>query len=1085
MAIKRFRAPKGFKVELIAAEPLLANPVAFCIDEKGRIYVAETFRLADCALDIRERRAWPSAEFRESLSPERRAGLEDELLEADLACRTVEDRVAMLKKYFGSKIGQLTRETERVRLLEDQDGDGKMDHATEFAGGFNTIADGLGAGVLARQGAVWYANIPNLWRLRDTNGDGVADVRQSLHSGFGVHVGFIGHDLHGLRMGPDGKLYFSVGDRGANIKTKEGKTIFNPDTGAVYRCNPDGSDLEIFAYGLRNPQELAFDQYGNLWTGDNNSDSGDKARWVYVVEGGDSGWRIGYQFMQAPYSRGPFNAEKLWYPHWKGQAAYIVPPITNLADGPSGVTYNPGTGMPEQYREHFFLCDFHGGKGSGIHSFAVKPKGAYFELVDRTDFLWEVLPTDVDFGVDGGIYYSDWVQGWGKTGKGRIYRVYEPGAVEKPIVRETKKLLAEGMSGRAQDALADLLAHPDMRVRQEAQFALADQNAVQIFAAVAANPAGPRLARLHAIWGLGQISSKSKVQSSKSMAALEPLLPLLGDAEGEVRAQAAKVLGDGSVIKAYDGLLKLLHDQSARVRFFAAISLGKLGRKEAAQPLFEMVRADADEDPYLRHAAVMGLARLGEIQPLTAAARDISPAVRLAAVVALRRLERPEVANFLKDADEGVVREAARAINDQPINAALPQLAALIRTPSQDEPTMLRVVNANFRLGTAPAAAALAELCARSDALERGRVEALDALGDWAKPSGRDRIVGLWRPLPIRDPQVGVDALRPVLAGMLRSAPDSVRVAAARLAGQLRMTDTAPVLLELMTDAHLATPVRLQALRSLGTLKLPRLEEAVKLALNDPDEALRKEASKLQAQFQPTDAIERLVLVLEKATMGEKQAAFEALGKMPGPAADLLLAQWLDKLLEGKVAPELKVDLLDAAAARSAPEIKERLQHYEDALPKNDPLAPFRIALYGGDAKEGRKIFFERPEAACVRCHKISGEGGEVGPDLSQLAARQTREYILESVLLPNKQIAQGYETVVATLKNGTAYAGIVKSENDTELVLNSPEDGLLTLKKKDIQSRERGLSAMPDGLQNALSKKDLQDLVEFLANLK
>src|SRR5439155_934113 len=118
------------------------------------------------------------------------------------------------------------------------------------------------------------------------------------------------------------------------------------DTGCVFRCNPDGSELEVFAFGLRNPQDLVFDQYGNLFTGDNNSDSGDQARWVYVVEGGDSGWRVGYQFMERPYSRGPFNAEKLWYPHFEGQAAYIVPPIANIAAGPSGVAYFPGTGLP-------------------------------------------------------------------------------------------------------------------------------------------------------------------------------------------------------------------------------------------------------------------------------------------------------------------------------------------------------------------------------------------------------------------------------------------------------------------------------------------------------------------------------------------------------------------------------------------------------------------------------------------------------------------------------------------------------------------------------------------------------------------
>src|SRR5205807_763403 len=170
--------------------------------------------------------------------------------------------------------------------------------------------------------------------------------------GYGVRFGFIGHDLHGLRFGPDGKLYFSIGDRGLRVET-EGRTVSSTETGAVLRCNPDGSGLEIVATGLRNPQELVFDQYGDLFTGDNNSDSGDEARWVYLVEGGDSGWRVGYQFMENPYSRGPFNEEKLWHPHFEGQAAYIVPPIANISSGPSGVAYFPGTGLPARFQDHF------------------------------------------------------------------------------------------------------------------------------------------------------------------------------------------------------------------------------------------------------------------------------------------------------------------------------------------------------------------------------------------------------------------------------------------------------------------------------------------------------------------------------------------------------------------------------------------------------------------------------------------------------------------------------------------------------------------------------------------------------------
>ncbi len=337
-AQKRIQVPDGFKVDLFAAEPMVANPVCFAVDEKNRFYVAETFRLHDGVTDIRSHMDW---------------------LDDDLACRTVDDRVAMMQRKLGDHFKDYGIHHDRIRLLEDTTGDGRADKATVFADGFHHAADGIGAGLVTRNGDVWYTCIPDLWKLRDTKGTGQADQRERLHHGFGVHVGFLGHDLHGLRFGPDGKLYFSIGDRGTNVKDCE-KPIFLPDTGCVMRCNPDGTELEVYAQGLRNPQELAFDEFGNLFTVDNNSDAGDKVRCVYVVQNGDSGWRIGYQWTTAEGIRGPWMAEKMDDPPWAGQPAWIVPPVANLANGPSGLTYYPGLGLPERYDQHFFLCDFRG-----------------------------------------------------------------------------------------------------------------------------------------------------------------------------------------------------------------------------------------------------------------------------------------------------------------------------------------------------------------------------------------------------------------------------------------------------------------------------------------------------------------------------------------------------------------------------------------------------------------------------------------------------------------------------------------------------------------------------------------------------
>lgn len=154
----------------------------------------------------------------------------------------------------------------------------------------------------------------------------------------------------------------------------------------------------------------------------------------------------------------------------------------------------------------------------------------------------------------------------------------------------------------------------------------------------------------------------------------------------------------------------------------------------------------------------------------------------------------------------------------------------------------------------------------------------------------------------------------------------------------------------------------------------------------------------------------------------------------------------------------------------------------------NGPLAEYRDALHGGDAVVGRKVFFEKPEASCAKCHKVGGQGGDTGPALDGIGARQTREYILESMISPNCRTLEGYESVIVLLKDGSGHAGLLKKETESELVIQMAEEGsinLITIRKSDIQVRQKGLSPMPEGLGNVLSRQDLRDVIEFVASLK
>jgi quinoprotein glucose dehydrogenase len=1133
-AIRRMSFPAGFEMKLWAAEPMLANPVAFNIDERGRIFVSETYRYRSSTLDIRDYR-W--------------------MLEEDLATQSIDQRLSRLERNFGpGGVKELSIESEIVRLVEDTDGDGVADRSTVYADGFNEPLNGIAAGILARRGEVWFTNIPSIWKF---SGERRAETRTELSRGYGVRFSITGHDLHGLTWGPDGKIYFSFGDRGANVKTKEGAVLQNLDSGAVYRMNPDGTELERVADGLRNPQSLLFMENGDLLTADNDSDLGDEERLVHVVEGGDSGWRIGYQHSPlSPAERiGPWSAEKMWAPRHEGQPAFLLPPICNIEDGPSGIAYYPGTGLNSSFLGSIFICHFNGAQAkSGIFNYSVKPKGASYEIADSKPFLTGALPTDVRFGPDGRLYFSDWVEGYPKSKRGRIYALSDPDHANDPIIKETQQLISGDWTKRSLDELAALLAHADWRVRLEAQFTLAERGGESIPALTriattlapeagnAGDPTNSRAyARRHAIWGLGQLATKYPN-------ALAPLAALVRDPDPEVRAQSIKVLGDRRDVSQANPLLAALTDENSRVKFFAAQSLGKLAAASPAlaqrttRALLEALRANNDEDAYLRHAIVWALTGGNDIADLLAASSDSSPAVRKGVLLALRRLGRPEIARFLNDPDPFIVTEAAFAINDAPINAAMPSLAAMIakgvpaaqlateelhrvtenlsdakkdgaakKTPEeiartaavverrnrQVEPVLYRAINANFRLGAPGNAVALARFATRTDIADKLRAEALTQLSLWAEPPDRDRIVGVYRPIAAqasttqianstRDPAAARKALGSVIASLLEaSTTDPVQTAALVAVDKLQVATAANALFQLVKDESQPASKRIIALTALDKLNDPRLPEAVKIASASTAD-LRFAALPIIARLSPAKAAPSLANIIAKGDVPEIRTALKILGTFDHPLADTLLLKLVRLLVDDKVVPALQLDLLEAAAQRKNPEIQKMLTDREAALAKNpDPLAAYRFALGGGDRERGLQVFETQPALACVRCHRVGTEsGGDAGPNLADVGAKYPREYILESIIKPNAKIAPGFETIVLTRKSGEIAAGVVAAENDRAVSLRSPDGKIVEVDKSDVAKREGAASAMPEVYATLLSKSELRDLVAYVSSI-
>lgn len=1073
-ALASFRKPDGWISQLVAAEPNLANPVAFYIDHSGRIFVCESFRQGVGVTDNRSH--------------------DEKWLQADLAAMTVEDRIRFHRELLGEKAIEYELKDDRIRLLKDTDGDGKYETSLVFADHFNRIEDGTGAGVLVRGNDAFYTCIPKLWKLTDDNNDGVADRREVLYDGFGVRVAFRGHDMHGLIIGPDGRLYFSIGDRGFHVQTKNG-LLSNPECGAVFRCELDGSNLELYAIGLRNPQELAFDDHGNLFTGDNNSDSGDKARWVYLARGGDSGWRMFYQYLP---DRGPFNRDQLWQPYQPSTPAYIVPPIINFGDGPSGLVCYPGTGLSDQYQNTFFLCDFRGGPAnSGIRTIRLERDGAFFKVVEDAQPIWQILATDVDFGPDGFIYVSDWVNGWNGEGKGRIYRFGDPKQLESTVVKQTQTLLADGMKNKSPDALATLLSHPDRRVRQEAQLELAARGELTQLVKVL-EKSQDRLPKLHAIWGLGQFSRQSpviKVQSDDAAKAVAALVSALGDSDIEVLCASLDALGDSlsSVItaNAKEKIVELLKHEDAAVRYHAALAAGLLKIDSAFEPVLNLLMANAnaagnDVDPMLRHGGIMALKGIADANKLAGLRSHPNKSVRLAAVVALRKQLSPEVSQFLNDYDAVVASEAARAINDEPAlhAGALEPLANALTSVPKSFAFEHRALNAAFRLGRNRDVEGIVSYAADSSRDEALRIEALDMLATWSKPGLNDRVMNRYLPLTSgRSTEAVMANLRRALPQLVAS-PEKIRQKTLKVAADLGITEVVPLLTQVVTSNDASPTAKAQALEALVGLEGDKALPLVQPRLSDASVEVRSIALKLLAKLRPDDALSTLAERVQSTERAERQLAWDTVASLPGDKGKALLAKGAQALVQGQLPKDSWLNVIEGSVGKLDDSTAKSLSEFRDKLAAEDKLGSYLHVLEGGDPAAGETLFFTRSELSCVRCHKIGSKGGEVGPNLTGIAKQKDRRYLLEAIVLPDATIAQNFETAIVLTEDDEIFTGIVKSENDTELVLVMADGKNVNIPIESITDRRKGKSSMPLDLYKYLSDRELRDLVAFLANL-
>lgn len=1051
------------------------DPVAVSVDPQGRVYVAATTRRKVGDLDIREHPMWIPDDVSLTSVEEKSAFLKRELAPGKM--RSPRGGLKDHNKDGSIDWKDLTVHTERIYQLWDTDGDGTADKMTVFAEGFNTEVTGIAAGILYHDGWVYATIAPDLWRLKDTDDDGVADVREIVAHGFGIHIAYAGHDMHGPRLGPDGRIYWSIGDKGVNATSKEGKRWYYPSQGCVMRVEPDGTGFEVFAHGLRNVQEVAFDDFGNMFGVDNDADlPGERERFVYITERSDSGWRCGHQYMK---SDSRWMREAIWQPQkpWlpgmaPTQPLFVTPPLANYSNGPAGFAHEPGTVMGAGLRGQFILDQFPSGQ---MDAFAIEPDGTAFKMTKLRTLNKGIMGIGLAWGPDGGMYMADWMGGYPLDGKGAVWRVDDPTGAGSTERKETQALLTEGFAKRAVNDLQILLGHPDQRVRLGAQLELAKKEKWDLLLEAASDPKAPLLARIHGVWGYG-------IGLRHGRAKPEALEGLVTDSdEPEVVTQVLKVLGDAPSAKSLAAkMAPLLTHRSPRLRFQCAIALGKLEEPSAEKALLKMAAKEA-ADPWQRHAVVTGLAGCVTSERLAAQATAKDPHVRLCCALALARRQSPLIAGFLADADPAIVNEAASAIHDdEGVPAALPELAALAvvkSSPSLAGPgiqTMRRALNANLRLGRPEHAARLLAIAMNAQAGPQMQEEALQALLVFTDPPRLDRVDGMAHSLAARDTAAVAAVVQPRVQDLLALGDPQLKADAIQLMVNLSLKVAAPGLLQMIADAHAKPPVRVNALRLMGAQHAdePAFTSAVNSAVGkSAPEELRLEALAQIFVHQPENAAEEAARVLENGSLAEKQAAFKHLTgvKSKTQAMASLLTEWAERLANGKVDPALKLDVMEAVPAATNAAAKAA----------HDEL------LEGGSVSAGREIVTNHLGANCLACHTVElPEGSEVGPNLKLIGAQRDRAYLLESLINPGAKIAPGYGLISIRLKNGADVAGSLAKEEPGAVSVKLADGALKEVQRDQIATQTPPVSVMPPML-GILTPREVRDVVAYLSSLK
>ncbi len=1005
------RVPEGFAVERVAGPPLVDRPIVADFDERGRLYVAD--------------------------SSGSNAKVEQ----------------------------QLEERPHRIVRLVDEDGDGRYDRSTVFADRMM-----FPEGAMWRDGSLYVAAPPSIWKLTDADDDGVAESRVEWFQG--KTLTGCANDLHGPYNGPDGRIYWCKGAFARQEYDRPGKPPFVTRAAHVFRARPDGTEIEpVMTGGMDNPVEVAFTPGGErifTTTFLQHPEGGNRDGLIHALYGGLYG-----------------KDHDVLEGHPRTSPGLLNPMVHLGPAAPSGLMY---------YRSDTFWTGHSFNTGSdgtlfaalfNLHKVTRHPltvHGATFGA-STEDFVTsddpDFHPTDVLEDADGSLLVID-TGGWYKlccpTSQlvkpdvlGALYRVRRADA--KPVA--DPRGLALNWERAGPDPLADRLADPRPAVRDRAAAALAKIGPGAVAAIRGAlDPSRPHHQRLAATWAACRIDGPEARAATRSV---------LADRDLTVRQAAAHSAGLHRDGEAWSTLVDGLRDGTAQDRRAAAEALGRIGDPRAVPALLEAA-AGANVDRSLAHSITYAILEIGDPASTAIGLASVEPRTRAAALLAIEQMEGGRldvelVAGWLT-ADNGRLRdEAAWVIGRHPEWAGElvePFRRRLAAAPDRSDPIDVLIDQLAGLARTEPIAALMADRLAdrgASDMERRLVLVAMERSGVRPVPAPwivaiagavgggdqgiTDRAVAAARALSFEPESAGAlsEALAHVGADPARHDQRRLDALAATPGGLAEISTELFTYLVAMIE-----PASFAGYRSRATeiLAAARLDSGQLATLADALAAAGPiERDRLLKAFERADdpAVgRRLVAALRasKSRTGLRAADLRPILDRYGPA----------------VAPEaeaLYAELAEAAAGRAA------------------RIEAIAAALGTGDVRRGQAVF-NGSKAACATCHALGYLGGKLGPDLTRIGAIRTDCDLLEAIVEPSASFVRSYEPLTVATTDGRVLNGLLKRDDGREVVLATGADQEVRIPRDQVEEMKPGeVSVMPAGLESQLTAQELADLIAFL----